>query len=234
MANVSGNAYGLTILSPIKNGRVANVEISHADVVREKLQAWNHEFNSPMAKVPQTYLCRFYVLDDVLTESLPGGSMLDTLADFSLLPVSDNTRRNAMPYEDHLQSAYLVFCCNLHCGPSGTPDAYLHGMWNSIADRVQDIWGHCYAFEQVKDADSFVAYMKKCQLKSSLFFVGSNDESLEEQLKALYLKQEFAKFAADHQGLPAVQLRERYRAFMQRVQAENLQGPTWQPGQYRL
>jgi hypothetical protein len=84
MPNVSGNAYALNILSPIRNGLVPGQQISHADAIRDQLQGWNTEFNSPMALVPQTYLCRFYILDDVVIQSLPGGSAPDTLADWSL------------------------------------------------------------------------------------------------------------------------------------------------------
>lgn len=233
MANTSGNAYGLSTLCPIRNGIVAGMEVSHADAVREKLQGWNHLFNSPMALVPQTYLCRFYVLDDVVIQSIPGGSALDTLADF--LPVEfDKIRRNAMPVRDHLQSAYLVFTSNFYCGPTGSPDRYLAGMWNAITHEVRDIWQHCYGFDLVKDAKTFVDYIRKCQVETSLFFVGSNDKPLEEQLKALYLKQEFARFAAENQGLPAAQLRANYREFMQRVAVDDVTGPTWEPGKYRL
>ena len=233
MANVSGNAYGLTVMSPIRNGLDEGMQISHACAVRDLLQGWNQEFNSPMTAVPNTYLCRFYVLDDVITESLPGGSFPDTLND--LLPVvPDRARRRAMPAEDHLQSAYLVFTSNFYCGPTGAPDAYLRGMWQAIEAKLRNVWRHCYGFEQVRDADSFVSYIKRCQLETSLFFVGSNDKPLKEQLKALYLKQEFARFAAETQGLPAAELRTRYRAFMQQVQAGNLDTPSWTPGQYRL
>ncbi|WP_428718047.1 hypothetical protein [Undibacterium curvum] len=233
MANVFGNAYGLTVLSPIRNGLVAGREISHADLVRDLLQSWNQEFNSPMALVPETYLCRFFVLDDVVTESLPGGSAPDTWSDY-LPVVPDGLRRSVMPVEEHLQSAYLVFTTNFHCGPSGEPDAYLRGMWEAINQRIREVWQHCYGFERVQDARSFTAYIRECQLKTSLFFVGSNDLPLAEQLKALYLKQEFARFATAHQGLPAAELRARYREFMHRVQAEHVQSPTWAPGQYRL
>ena len=233
MANVSGNAYALTVLSPIRNGLVSGTEIAHADAVRNKLQNWNQEFNSPMALVPETYLCRFYVLDDVVTESLPGGSVLDTWSD--LLPVvPDGLRRRVMPVEEHLQSAYLVFTSNFYCGPAGTPDAYLRGMWEAINRHIQDIWQHCYGYDAVHDAHSFCAYMQRCQLTTSLFFVGTNDQPLAEQLKALYLKQEFSKFAIANQGLSAAAIRTNYRAFMQRVEAGNLSAPSWQPGQYRL
>jgi hypothetical protein len=86
----------------------------------------------------------------------------------------------------------------------------------------------------VHDADAFVAYIKKCQLKASLFFVGSNDDPLPEQLKALYVKQEFSRFAEEHQGLPAAELQQAYQAFIRRVEPLNFSGPAWKPGQSAL
>lgn len=233
MGNISGSAYALTTLSPIKNGYVDGEEVAYADAVRDRLQGWNEEPNSPMTRVPQTYLCRYFVLDDVYTESLPGNSVLGTLSD--LLPlVPDSIRRRVLPAEDHLQSRYLVFSSNFHGGPAGDLDGYLRGMWNAISDRIKEVWEFCYGFEQVQSADQFVAYMKKCQLPASLFFVGSTDEPLEEQLKALYLKQEFAKFAAESQGLSASELRASYQRFIERVAPTDLTGPTWPPGLYRV
>jgi len=233
MGNISGNAYALTILSPIKNGLVTGEEIAYADKVRDLLQRWNLLPNSPMTQVPQTYLCRYFVLDDVYTESLPGASVLDTFSD--LLPVvPDSVRRGAWPKEDHLKSRYLVFSSNFHGGPKGDVDGYLRGMWDAISEYIKQVWGYCYGFDQVNDAASFVSYMKKCQLPATLFFVGANDEPLPEQLKALYLKQEFARFAVDNQGLEAAVLRANYQAFIKRVAPTNLSGPTWEPGKYRL
>ena len=231
-SNINGKAYALTTLSPIRDGIVAGQEIAFADKVRDSLQNWNLLLNSPMTQVPQTYLCRYFVLDDVYTESLPGGGALDTTTDW-LPVVRDGARRWAMPAEDHLQSRYLVFSCNFHGGVNGDVDAYLQGMWNAISSFIREVWGYCYGFEQVHDAASFAAYMKKCQLPASLFFVGSNDDPLPEQLKALYLKQEFSRFAVDNQGLDAATLRANYRAFSQRVAATNLNAPTWEPGKYR-
>jgi len=233
MGNTSGNAYALTALCPIKGGHVEGQQISCADAVRDRLQRWNQEQNSPMALVPQTYLCRLFVLDDVYTQSLPGGSVLDTLSDF-LPAVPDGMRRRAMPAEDHLASRYLVFSSNFHAGPRADLDRYLHGMWNAIGDRIKEVWGLCYGFDAVDSASGFAAYMKRCQLETTLFFDGSNDDPLEEQLKALYLKQEFAKFAVANQGLAAAQVRANYRAFVERVAPADVTGPAWSPGQYRL
>lgn len=227
MGNTSGNAYALTILSPIKKGHAG--ETAYCDIVRSRLQEWDFLENSPMAKVPQTYLSRFFVLNDVYTESQGGPDFFSTLYDI-LSIFSDRFRMKALPRHDRLKSQYLVFCCNLH----GDLDTYLRGMWAAISDDIKDVWGFCYGFDKVRDADSFIAYMKQCQLNASLFFVGSNDDPLEEQLKALYLKQEFAKFAVDHQGMPAAQLQQAYQAFIKRVDPTNLAGPSWKPGQYSL
>lgn len=230
--NVSGNAYALTILSPIKDAYTQD-EMAYADIIRDRLQEWNFEYNSPMAKVPQTYLCRFFVLDDVYVQSLPGAGALDTKTDFWPI-VFDKTRRDVLPKEDHLQSRYLVFSSNFHAASGTDVDAYLHGMWNSISDRIREIWSYCYGFEQVHDAPTFVTYMKKCQLPAALYFNGSNDLPLQEQLKALYLKQEFSQFAVNNQGVDTATLRINFQAFMERVAPNNIAAPTWEPGKYRL
>jgi hypothetical protein len=227
MANVSGDAYALTVLSPIVGGRIG--EVAYSDAVRDRLENWNLLENSPMAKVPRTYLCRYFVLDDVYTESLPGASALDTISD--ILPVVPNRiRQGVLPVEEHLQSKYLVFSANFH----GDLDTYLHGMWMAIGPEIQRIWGYCYGFDQVKDAAGFVDYIKKCQLNAALFFVGSNDDPLEEQLKALYLKQELSRFAVENQGLPAPELKKKFQQFIARVAPTDLKSPSWVPGQYRL
>lgn len=223
MGNVSGNAYALTVLSPIKNGHIG--EVAYADEVRCRLQSWGINEMSPMSRVPQTYVSRYFVLDDVYTESLPGADLFGTLTDI-LSIFSNKIRKAALPYEDHLKSKYLVFSSDFH----GDRDTYLRGMWNAIGDEIRNIWGFCYGFEQVRDANGFVAYIRKCQLTVTLPFVGSTDDSLEEQLKSLYLKQEFSKFAMEHQGMPAPELQKAYQEFIRRVQPKNLTGPTWVPG----
>ena len=221
--NISGNAYALTMLCPIKPGVEANR--IYADLIRDRLESWNLVGISPLAKVPNTYLCRFFVLDDIYTESLPGASIWDALSDIRIIP-SNKQRLAALPHTDHLQSRYLVFTSNLH----GDVDAYLQGMWQNMQTEIQAIWQYCYGFEDVKDAASFVAYAKKCCMDASLFFVGSNDDSLAAQLKALYVKQEFSRFAQETQDMPATELRQAYTAFMQRIKPRNVDEPTWKAG----
>ena len=221
--NKSGKAYALTMLCPIKPGVEGNR--IYADLIRDQLESWNLQDISPLAKVPNTYLCRFFVLDDIYTESLPGASLWDALSDIHIIP-SKKRRLAALPCTDHLQSRYLIFSSNLH----GDVDTYLAGMWQNMQAEIKTVWQYCYGFEDVKDVASFVAYAKKCCMDSSLFFVGSNDDSLAEQLKALYVKQEFSRFAQETQDLPAHQLKQAYIAFMQRIKPRNVDEPTWKAG----
>lgn len=199
MPNQSGNSYGLTVLSPIINGSDNNQSFSA--ILRDKLQNLPLNSASPMAKVANTYLCRFYVLNDVFYQGKPAK-------------------------EEHLKSKYLVFSSNFH----GSLDDYLVGMWQSAKQEVIDLWQHCVGFDLVNDAASFTQYIKKCQIENSLFFNGSNDEPLAEQLKGLYLKQEFSRFVFDNQGLPAEQLQLKFAEFIERTEPANLAGPTWKAG----
>ncbi len=63
MANKSGKAYGLTTLCPIVNGELDKQSFSA--LTRDRLEKLPIHDKSPMARVPNTYLCRFLVLNDV-------------------------------------------------------------------------------------------------------------------------------------------------------------------------
>ena len=210
MANKSGNAYALTILCPILGGVPANPSAgsdgqTHTALLRNQLQTLHVNEESPMAKVPNTYLCRFWVLSDVPYQGKPA-------------------------FLEHLKSDYLVFSSNFH----GELEPYLEGMWNTLQEGVVTILRHCVGHETVRDASSFIEYVKKCQVTTTFFFNGSTDEPLAEQLKNLYLKQEFSKFAFANQGKSARELQEAFRGFVQRTQPANLAGPTWAAGAYHL
>ena len=161
-----------------------------------------------------------------MLESNPACDFCCTINDVLSL-FNDKYRKKSLPRQDHLKSKYLIFSSNFH----GQLDAYLTGMWDAITDDIRYIWEHCVAFDQVTDSASFISYMKKCQLETTLFFNGSTDDPLDEQLKALYLKQEFSRFAVEHQGVKATELKRAFEAFIKRVDPDNLAAPSWYPGQ---
>lgn len=207
MGNVRGNAYGLTVLSPIKPGLVTKefnplgAGQSYVAALRNHLEGMELDELSPFASVPNTYLSRLYVLNDVFYQGRPAA-------------------------EDHLASKYLVFESNFH----GKLKPYLKGMWDGMTEEARNIWSHCIGFDQVNDAAGFIKYIKKCQLNTTFFFVGSNDVSQAEQLKSLYLKQEFSEFVSRNQGKSANELQAAFKEFIAEKQPSNLQQPTWRAG----
>jgi hypothetical protein len=116
----------------------------------------------------------------------------------------------------------------------GDLDTWLTGMWGNIRDAINTVLRHCVGYEGVSDARSFIAYVKKCQVETTFFFVGANDLPLAEQLKGLYLKQEFSKFVYANQGKPAAELQAAFGELVARTKPAELAGPTWRPGAYSL
>jgi len=180
---------------------VSGEDTSPAALIRDRLHRVNTGASSPMAKVPNVYFCRFLILDDVIYESKPHRL-------------------------EHLQSQYLVFEASLH----GQLAPYLQGMWEQAQPFVRSMWQFCVGFSEVNDAASFTAYIQKCQVETTFFFNGSTDEPLAEQLKSLYLKQEFSKFAYAHQGWSGKDLQVAFEDFIARVEPANLARPTWRAG----
>jgi hypothetical protein len=95
---------------------------------------------------------------------------------------------------------------------------------------IKRVFEFCIGFEDVKSADEFCNYIKRCQVKTTFYFNGSNDEPLQDQLKALYLKQEFAKFVRQQQGRTALEIQQAFAAFVERTEPSNAASPTWKAG----
>ena len=85
MANQSGQIYGLTILSPIKDDPHAT--IGHDMAIRTYLADLPRDERSPLATLSSTHLARLVVMDDVIFVGAPAR-------------------------EEHLKSRYLIFTSN--------------------------------------------------------------------------------------------------------------------------
>lgn len=203
MPNDAGNAYGLTTLCPIRNGSEGGA--SCASQTRKILQDLPRHAKSPMAKVPNTYLCRFFVLSDVAYQGKP-----------AIL--------------EGLKSHYLVFVADIY----GDRDTYLKGMWVHAEAFIRNAWKHCVDFGNVDSAASFVDYIVRCQVTTTLYFNGSTDKALAEQLKALYLQQEFSRFAFESVAKSPEELQRDFKEFVARAKPAELAAPTWRAGVDKL
>lgn len=202
MPNTSGKAYALTTLCPLKDkGENGELPVLYTRGMLEQLPQCEDLDQSPMAKVPNTYLARFFILDDAIFEGYPY-------------------------HVDRLRSKYLVFACEFH----GGLDPYIKGMYKAISGDIKKIWKYGVGFEQVSDENSFLSYIKKCQVETTFFFNGSNDCSLAEQLKSLYLKQEFSRFVFENQGKDPATLLNSFKQFIEMARPTDLNTPTWKAG----
>ena len=208
------NSWALTVLSPIKNGNLDGQ--SYNFLIRKQLDALPFHEQSPWAKVPNTYVARLYILNDVFYNPYNPSSFF---------------KYQDPILEENLKSSYLAFLVHFH---GGNLDEYLRGAWQNIEPEIRDIWQHCVAFDKVNNQEDFVSYIKKCQIKTTFGFNGSTDESLKQQLKALYLKQEFSKFVFANQGSEPAALQAKFKEFIQLTQPANIQAPSWPAGVSRI
>jgi hypothetical protein len=204
MANSYSNVYSLTVFCPLRPG--GGGQPSPAARIRHTLDHEPSDHRGAMAGVPNTYFCRMFVLDDVTYQGKPAVC-------------------------EHLQSSYFVFTAALY----GDPEQYLRGLWAHATPFVREVWQFCVGFDRVQDDVAFARYIRQCEVNTNLFFngsiePGSTNQSLAEQLKALYVQQEFSKFVLEHQGLPAGEIQEAFRVFLARVRPDDVAGPTWRAG----
>lgn len=188
MGNVSGNTYGLTILSPIIEDN--RLDICHSMELRWTLSQLPRDRRSPFAKISSTYLARLVVMDDVVFVGRPSS-------------------------EEHLKSRYLVFETNFD-GDLDTYLRLM--VAPETKPFVQDVWKHCVGFPGTDDVDAFIAYMKKCQIETTFFFADVNDRTVESTMKALRAQSALAHFMEKHQGLPAAELQQAFGVFLKKLE----------------
>jgi hypothetical protein len=207
--------YSLTALCPLR------ADLPHqpsgAAALREQLSKLPRHEASPFALVPSLFTCRLFVLDDVCLQGQLG----------------QHVRAVQRVNDDHLSSKYLVFAADVHLAAKSKPSTFAEELWANAQTAVWDIWQHCLGFERVTNATELTRYFEQCRVHSSLAFAGVADTSLAEQLKALYLKQELALFAREHQGKDALTLQRAFQEFVRRVQPFEPQ-PSWRRGASQL
>jgi hypothetical protein len=207
------NAFGLTLLSPIRPGRVPDDlqppnphedadhrphDITHDAAIRGVLQGLDTRAASPLAKVPGVHLARWVVIDDVPSEGFPA-------------------------HLDRLKSKYLLLTACF----DGELDDFLEAMRTRAGGDVERIYRHCVNFPGVADARAFRDWMMRCKLYSTFFFPAYPEATLPGVLRALDGQRRVAEFALAHQGQgDDAALLHDFRAFLGTLQT----APTPAPG----
>jgi hypothetical protein len=160
-----------------------HLELSHNLAIRKYLRTLPADNTGPFARVSSTHLARLFVLDDVIYFGMPS-------------------------CEEHLASRYLVFESNF----DGDLGDYLRRLANDARTEVDAIWQHCEGYPGLQNVEAFIAYMKKCQITTTFYFVDVNNKTVQQTLRALQTQSAVAAFIERNQSKPPQDLQ---RAFLE-------------------
>lgn len=205
MSNRFGQAYGLTLFSPILGGADSR-GVSHDTALRRELLELSDAPEGPFVVVPTTHLARWVVIDDASYEGIPAKV-------------------------DHFASKYLLFTS---CFDAGTKDdetalvEYLELMRTNIGATIDRLYRHCVGYKGVNNAEDFRSYVKACQVETTFFFGAYPKASVDAVLRALDAQRRMGDFVVATQASRPTpdQLKQRFTAFL----ADLASAPTPRPG----
>lgn len=187
MGNRAGQAYGLTLLSPILHGDDAEGR-SHDAAIRDELRRLGEGGASPFAEIPIVHLARWCVIDDAPFEGIPAKV-------------------------DRLASKYLLFSACF----DGELQPFVQLMQTRIPDTLDALYSHCVGYRGLRDPGLFYQYLVRCQVETSFFFGAYPDATLERVLRALEAQRQAARFIENHQGAQPSVLQKSFREFVARL-----------------
>ena len=198
MSNRFGQAYGLTLLSPVLRDSDEN-GVPQEVALRRELRELNELPESPFADVPTTHLARWVLIDEAPFEGIPAQI-------------------------DHFASKYLIFTSNFDAGARGDDEGlrdYLELLRTKIPGTIERLYRHCVGFPGVANAAAFHAYMTRCQVPTSFLFGAYPEASVEQVLRALDAQRRMsALLAAQQAQRPSPeQLQQQFIAFMAELHA---------------
>ncbi|MBK1660858.1 hypothetical protein [Paracraurococcus ruber] len=193
MANFDAGHYFLTMLAPVKAG-MSEVNgkpgFSYRQTVLDSLaKLKNSETSvtsrgtpeaSPFARNTMTHLARFALIDAPPYNGREGGDTLLT----KLFGGGDPTVHQPV---DTLGSPYLLFAADFDAtdGSDASLRRFTDTLWATMRDELagseardprtgskihNGIFAQCYGFDEVRTAEDFFQYVKKCQVETTMPF----------------------------------------------------------------
>jgi hypothetical protein len=176
MPNFDAGHYFLTVLVPVRMDSILIDGQSHSrrHLIREALAdmpagertaaARGRAGLSPFAVNRRTHFCRFVALDDVVFNGRVSGN--------SLLSVVRRINPLVPQPVDRLTRPFLIFVVDFDAqsGADSELKGYLTDLWSTMAEELTKVFQHCMYFDAVKEAEGFYAYIKKCQIETTMPF----------------------------------------------------------------
>lgn len=197
----SERSYALTLLTPIRAGAEEDLAAHLAGL--------GIGAESPLSKLPYVHFARWLVIKQWRTSWAGAPHPPPRLKSQYLLftasltaPAEENVRPRSNRYAERL------------------PESFLHELHSRIPNDVDAIWAHCLNYPGIADAEAFVGYLVRSQLKTSFFYVGYPDVTVDEVRQALAARDKLVAFARDRQREPdEARLQDAYLK----------ESPTWFP-----
>lgn len=177
MPNLDGGHYFLTVFAPIRTGGMIDPVVgrtrSHRQLLAQKLaliptgrqtqaspaDAWP----SPLARNTLNHLARFVIVDGPAFNGRVSGDALWAL-------VRKTNPLTPQPV-DRLPAPYLVFAADLDGQTDDNPlGAYAAALWATMRHDLEQIFGHCEGFDGIETAEAFEAYIRRCQVETTMPF----------------------------------------------------------------
>lgn len=178
MPTIDGGHIFLTLLAPVKLGEVLHPDgqiTTHSHMLREELSnlptaqqspvSMDTGLCSPFARCQRTHFLRLLVIDQPMFNGKDASNpLVDSL--------TGRSRLTHQPF-DVLSRPWLVLSADIDRQP-GEPDdgvaSWAEGLWTRTEAEMRAIFGHCHGFDRVDSAASFVGYVKRCQLDTTMSF----------------------------------------------------------------
>ena len=178
MANIDGGHYFLTTLIPLKLEPVRREDgsfTSPSHILREVLATLPTAqqspacvaagFESPFSRCTRTHFVRAVVIDQPMYNGRDGGdALVQGLRNVNLL---------AQEPVDNLSRPYLMFCADLDVRDDeadGGLSSWAEGLWARMAPELRAVFASCIGFDKVTDGAAFSAWLKRCQIETTMSF----------------------------------------------------------------
>lgn len=183
MPNFDCGSYFLSTLIPVKTGAVADpqtgAQTSPVHQLRAALarlptaqQTPDSVGLSPFASNMRNHFVRLVVIEDVAYVGRKPINALITVLTELLLPPRLHINPVNPQAQDHLSCPFLFFSADFDAksGDDADRDSYLKELWETGGAELKNVFSNCLRFEEVTDAESFAAYIARCQVKTTMPF----------------------------------------------------------------
>ena len=178
MPTIDGGHIFLTLLAPVKLGEVLHPDgqiTTHSHMLREEISnlptaqqspvSIDTELTSPFARCTRTHFLRLLVIDQPMFN---GKDASNPLVD----AVTGASRLTHQSY-DVLSRPWLVLSADIDRVAGEADDgvgSWAEALWARTEAEMRAVFSHCHGFEAVKTSADFAAYLKRCQLDTTMSF----------------------------------------------------------------